>query len=92
MVTFGDLIMPVPDDRKVTDLIQQPSKHGKLPNADSMLAHRLRRWRNIESALGECPVFAGKHQTVTRWRMNVKPTLGERLMFAEMLAYEDKQQ
>ena len=24
-----------------------------------MLAHRLRRWPNIETALGECPVFAG---------------------------------
>ena len=23
-----------------------------------MLAHRLRRWPNIETALGECPVFA----------------------------------
>ena len=25
-----------------------------------MLAHRLRRWPNIETALGEYPVFAGK--------------------------------
>ena len=24
-----------------------------------MLAHRLRRWPNIETALGECLVFAG---------------------------------
>ena len=24
-----------------------------------MLAHRLRRWPSIETALGECPVFAG---------------------------------
>ena len=24
-----------------------------------MLAHRLRRWPNIGTALGECPVFAG---------------------------------
>ena len=29
------------------------------PNAVSMLAHRLRRWPNIETALGECVVFAG---------------------------------
>ena len=26
-----------------------------------MLAHRLWRWPNIETALGECPVFAGRH-------------------------------
>ena len=25
-----------------------------------MLAHRLRRWHNIETSLGEFPVFAGK--------------------------------
>ena len=25
-----------------------------------MLAHRLRRWPNIENALDECPAFAGK--------------------------------
>ena len=24
-----------------------------------MLAHRLRRWPNLETALGECPVFDG---------------------------------
>ena len=24
-----------------------------------MLAHRLRRWTNIGTALGECPVFSG---------------------------------
>ena len=35
---------------------EQPSKHGHSPNAVSMLAHRLRRWLNIETALGECPV------------------------------------
>ena len=32
------------------------------PNADLMLGHRLRRWPNIKSALGECLVFAGIHQ------------------------------
>ena len=26
-----------------------------------MLAHRLRRWPNIEAALGECPMFAGSN-------------------------------
>ena len=30
---------------------------GPLPNAVSMLGQRLRRWTNIETALGECPVF-----------------------------------
>ena len=28
------------------------------PNADSMLGKRRRRWANIETALGECLVFA----------------------------------
>ena len=28
-----------------------------------MLAHRLRRWPNIETAVGECPVFAEVIQT-----------------------------
>ena len=28
-----------------------------------MLAHRLQRWSNIETALGECPVFAGLVRT-----------------------------
>ena len=36
-----------------------PANTGHLPNAVSMLAHRLRRWTNIETALGECLVFAG---------------------------------
>ena len=38
-----------------------PATTGHLPNAVSMLAHRLRRWPNIETALGECPVFAGMY-------------------------------
>ena len=33
------------------------TKHS--PNAVLMLAHRLRRWPNIETALGESLVFAG---------------------------------
>ena len=41
-----------------------PANTGHSPNAVSMLAHRLRRWPNIETALGECPVFAGDKQTV----------------------------
>ena len=27
--------------------------------AGSMLAHRLRRWPNIEPTYGQCPMFAG---------------------------------
>ena len=36
-----------------------PANTRRSPNADSMLVHRLRRWPNIESALGERLVFAG---------------------------------
>ena len=35
-----------------------PTNTGHSPKAVPMLAHRLRRWPNIETALGECPVFA----------------------------------
>ena len=36
-----------------------PANTWHSPKAVSTLAHRLRRWPNIETALGECPVFAG---------------------------------
>ena len=36
-----------------------PTNTGHSLNVVSMLAHRLRRWPNIETALGECPVFPG---------------------------------
>ena len=36
-----------------------PANTRHSPTAVSMLAHRLRRWPNIETALCECPVFAG---------------------------------
>ena len=36
-----------------------PANSKHLPNAVSMLGQRRRRWANIETALGECPVFAG---------------------------------
>ena len=36
-----------------------PANTGHSPKAVSMLAHRLRRWPNIETALGACLVFAG---------------------------------
>ena len=40
-----------------TNAIPAYTRHS--PNAVSMLGHRLRRWLNIETALVECPVFAG---------------------------------
>ena len=36
-----------------------PANTGHSPEAVSMLAHRLRRWPNIETALSKFPVFAG---------------------------------
>ena len=36
-----------------------PANTRHWPNAGSMLAHRLRRWSNIDPALGQCLVFAG---------------------------------
>ena len=36
-----------------------PSKQRTWPCAGSMLAHRLRRWANIEQTHGHCPLFAG---------------------------------
>ena len=42
-----------------------PANTGHSPNVVSMLAHRLRRWPNIETALGECPVFPGIYLALT---------------------------
>ena len=36
-----------------------PANTGHSSNAVSMLGQRRRRCANIETALGECPVFAG---------------------------------
>ena len=36
-----------------------PANTTHSPNAVSLLVHRLRRWPNIETALGECLAFAG---------------------------------
>ena len=36
-----------------------PENTERTPNADLMLCQRLRRWPNIESALGRYPVLAG---------------------------------
>ena len=35
------------------------SKHDAFTNAASMLAYRLQRWPNIETAMDGCLVFAG---------------------------------
>ena len=39
--------------------IRVPANTIRSPNVDSMLAHRLRRWANIEPALSERLVIAG---------------------------------
>ena len=36
-----------------------PANTGHSPYAVSMLGQRRRRWASIETALVECPVFAG---------------------------------
>ena len=41
----------------------EPANTGHSPDAVSMLSHRRRRWVNIETAMGECPVFAGVYLT-----------------------------
>ena len=41
-----------------TERLNSPANTGHFPNAASMLGQRRRRWANIETALGECPVFA----------------------------------
>ena len=63
-----------------------PANKGDLPNAVSMLAYRLRRWPNIETALGECPVFAGHdHKTVNPFSGGG----GDRLLIRQTLTSED---
>ena len=37
-----------------------PAKTGYWPCVGSMLAHRQRRWSNIETTRGQCHVFAGE--------------------------------
>ena len=44
-----------------------------------MLAHRLRRWPNIETALGESPVFAGLNQCCYNTSRVARSALVERL-------------
>ena len=43
--------------------MQNPENTSHWGNVVSMLCHRLRRWHNIETPLGECPVFAGNDVT-----------------------------
>ena len=48
-----------------------PANTRHSPNVASMLAHRLRRWPNIEATLGECLVFAGFwHAIVADWELH----------------------
>ena len=46
-------------DKNIKKQSLNAANTGHSPNVVSMVAHRLRRWPNIETALGECPVFAG---------------------------------
>ena len=43
-----------------------------------MLVHRLRRWPNITSTLGECLLFVGY---MKKRRENIRPALGQRVEF-----------
>ena len=56
------------DNRIISTIIKRspPANTGHSPKAVSMLKHRLRRWPNIETALSECPVFAGPFVTRNR--------------------------
>ena len=45
---------------EVHSTTRNPANTGHPPNAVSMLGQRQKRWVNIETALGECPVFARK--------------------------------
>ena len=59
-----------------------PATSIRWANAGLMLAHSLRRWPNINTALGQCPVFAGicpailnKHETLNQCCFNAGLTL-----------------
>ena len=45
---------------------------GHSPYAISMSGQRLRRWANIETELGECPVFDGMNYTIL-WNAVTSP-------------------
>ena len=52
-----------------------PANTGHSPNAVSMLGQRRRRWANIKTALGECPVFAETLAMVSQITRDVDPML-----------------
>ena len=55
------LIKGLGDQRvKIIAAAHIPANTGHSPNAVSMLGQRRRRRVNIDTALGECTVFAGK--------------------------------
>ena len=45
-----------------------PANTDHSPNAVSMLGQRQRRWTNIETAVGECSVFAGTYTALQSQR------------------------
>ena len=51
---------------------------GHSPSAVSMSDQRRRRWANIETVLGKCPVFAGNFIANTKHSPNVGTLLGQR--------------
>ena len=66
----GEVPFPMILHRKTLRGQKHPSKTVSSPNAVSMLAHRLRRWPSIETALDERPVFAGMIFGCTKWGLN----------------------
>ena len=46
-----------------------PANTRRWTNADLMLAHRLRRWPNIKSALVQRLMFAGYHWKLLEYRI-----------------------
>ena len=44
-----------------------PANTGHLPNVDWMLGQRLRRWPNIQTTLGESPVYVTDPLSVDTW-------------------------
>ena len=60
------------------DIHYNPANTGQSPNAVSKLDQRRRRWANIETVLGKCPVFAGNFIANTKHSPNVGTLLGQR--------------
>ena len=68
IVGFGLDEMVVPTNPKATIYRNFPANTGNSPDDVSMLAHRLRRWPNIEEALGECPGWLYENADPTNLR------------------------